>query len=223
MRLKTFAVSALAAAVMVGCAAQQPAEKAAAKPAAAPAPKAAAEKAPVKTLSGASGAMLASTCEGCHGTAGVSDGPATPSIAGMSQDYLSEAMEEFRDGDTKSTIMGRVAKGYTDEEIAMMSAHFANTAYRGAGQAANAADIARGEKLHNKYCEKCHAEGGSDAEDDSGILAGQWTPYLHYTMTDFMNGDRAISRKMKKKVDALLSKEGRSGLNAIIAYYGSQK
>ncbi len=221
MRLKTFAVSALAAAVLVGCAAQQPAEKATAK--AAPAAKAAAKKAPVKTLSGASGAMLASTCEGCHGTAGNSDGPATPSIAGMSEDYLVEAMEEFRDGDTQSTIMGRVAKGYSDEEIAMMSAHFANTQFVGAAQPANAADIAKGEKLHNKYCEKCHADGGSSAEDDSGILAGQWTPYLHYTMTDFMNGDRAISKKMKKKVETLLANEGRAGLNAIIAYYGSQK
>lgn len=217
MRLKTFAVSALAAAVLVGCAAQQPAEKAAA-----PAAKAA-KKAPVKTLSGASGAMLASTCEGCHGTAGNSNGPATPSIAGMSEDYLVEAMEEFRDGDTKSTIMGRVAKGYSNEEIAMMSAHFANTKLVGAAQSANAADIAKGEKLHNKYCEKCHADGGSSAEDDSGILAGQWTPYLHYTMTDFLNGDRAISKKMKKKVETLLANEGRSGLNAIIAYYGSQK
>ncbi len=217
MRLKTFAVSALAAAVLVGCAAQQPAEKAAA-----PA-KAAAKKAPVKTLSGASGAMLASTCEGCHGTAGNSNGPATPSIAGMSEDYLVEAMEEFRDGDTQSTIMGRVAKGYSDDEIAAMSAHFANTAFVPAGQTANAADIAKGEKLHNKYCEKCHADGGSNADDDSGILAGQWTPYLHYTMTDFLNGDRAISKKMKKKVDTLLANEGRSGLNAIIAYYGSQK
>jgi sulfide dehydrogenase cytochrome subunit len=216
MRLKTLAVTALAAAVMVGCTAQQPAEKAAA-----PAAKAA-KKAPPKTLSGASGAMLASTCEGCHGTDGVSQGPATPSIAGMSQDYLSEAMEEFRDGDTKSTIMGRVAKGYSDTEIVAMSAYYAAQKPYGAGQKANAADIAKGEKLHNKYCEKCHADGGSDATDDSGILAGQWTPYLHYTMQDFMNGDRAVGRKMKKKVNLLLEKEGRSGLNAIIAYYGSQ-
>lgn len=220
MRLKTFAVSALAAAVLVGCASQQSAEKAA--PAAKPAAKAA-KKGSVKTLSGASGAMLASTCEGCHGTAGISQGPATPSIAGMSEDYLVEAMEEFRDGDTQSTIMARVAKGYSDEEIALMSAHFANTRSQGAGQSANAAEIAKGKALHEEYCEKCHSDGGSNADDDSGILAGQWTPYLHYTMTDFMNDDRAISRKMKKKVNKLLASEGRSGLNAIIAYYGSQK
>lgn len=217
MQLKTFAISALAAAIVAGCAAQQPAEKkVAAKPAAA-------KPAPPKVISGASGAMLASTCEGCHGTDGNSNGPATPSIAGMSEDYLTEAMEEFRDGDTKSTIMGRVAKGYTDEEIEAMSAFYAEQDYRGAGQAADKATVAQGKKLHNKYCEKCHHDGGSDASDDSGILAGQWTPYLHYTLTDFASGDRAISRKMKKKMDQLMAAEGQAGLDAIVSYYGSQK
>ncbi len=218
MRLKTFAVTALAAAVMVGCSAQQPAEKAAAAPAAK-----AAKKAPPKTLSGASGEMLASTCEGCHGTDGVSQGPATPSIAGMSPDYLVEAMEEFRDGDTKATIMGRVAKGYSDDEIAAMAAFYADMKPMGAAQSASAADIAKGKALHEEYCEKCHSDGGANADDDSGILAGQWVPYLHYTMQDFMNGDRAISKKMKKKVEKLMDKEGKAGLNAIISYYGSQK
>ncbi len=216
MQLKTFAITALAAAILAGCAAPQPAEKAAAKPAAA-------KPAPPKVISGASGPMLASTCEGCHGTDGVSNGPATPSIAGMSEDYLTEAMEEFRDGDTKSTIMGRVAKGYTDEEIEAMSVYYSEQEYKGAAQSADAATVATGEKLHNKYCEKCHHDGGSDASDDSGILAGQWTPYLHYTLTDFSSGDRAISRKMKKKMDQLLAAEGQAGLDAIIEYYGSQK
>ncbi len=225
MQLKTFAVSAIAAAVIAGCAAQQPAPEQKAATKAPAAKKEMAKKAkpkPPKTLSGASGMLLASTCEGCHGTDGISRGPATPSIAGMSEDYLIEAMEEFRDGDTKSTVMGRVAKGYNDSEIQAMSAYYANIDYVGASQPANAADIAKGKALHEKYCEKCHHEGGADASDDSGILAGQWVPYLHYTMTDFMNGDRAISRKMKKKVEQLMDKEGRAGLNAIISYYGSQ-
>ncbi len=215
MQLKTFAITALAAAFLAGCAAPQPAEKAAAKPAPKPAPP--------KVIAGASGPMLASTCEGCHGTDGNSNGPATPSIAGMSEDYLTEAMEEFRDGDTKSTIMGRVAKGYTDDEIEAMSVYYSEQTYVGAGQSTDAGTVATGEKLHNKYCEKCHHDGGSDASDDSGILAGQWTPYLHYTLTDFASGDRAISRKMKKKMDQLLAAEGQAGLDAIIAYYGSQK
>jgi hypothetical protein len=42
-------------------------------------------------------------------------------------------------------------------------------------------------------------------------------------MEDFMNGDRDVGRKMKKKIDILLAKEGQSGLNAIISYYSSQR
>ncbi len=220
MQLKTFAVTALSAAIMVGCATtQQPAEPTATKVVA----KKAAPKAKPKVISGASGAMLASTCEGCHGTDGISQGPATPSIAGMSEDYLIEAMEEFSDGDTKSTVMGRVAKGYTDEEIVAMSKYYAGIEYGSAEQSADAATLAKGESLHNKYCEKCHHDGGADATDDSGILAGQWNPYLHYTLQDFINGDRAVGRKMKKKLDQLLANEGHAGLDAVVSYYGSQK
>lgn len=226
MQLKTFAISALAATLVAGCATQQPAEEKAAAPA--PAAKAASKADPHATdqkpevISGASGTMLASTCEGCHGTDGNSDGPATPTIAGMSEDYLIEAMEEFRDGDTKSTIMGRVAKGYTDGEIEAMSAYYAEIDYVGVAQSADAATVALGEKLHNRYCEKCHHDGGSDASDDSGLLAGQWTPYLHYTLQDFASGDRAVSRKMKKKMDQLIAAEGQAGMDAVISYYGSQ-
>ncbi len=216
MQLKTFAISVLAAAIVAGCATQQPAEE---KVAAAPAVK----KAPPKVIAGASGALLASTCEGCHGTDGNSNGPATPSIAGMSEDYLVEAMEEFRDGDTRSTIMGRIAKGYTDEEIGLMAGHYAGLTFEKAGQKAHHRTIAKGEDLHNTYCEKCHNDAGSDPSDDSGILSGQWVPYLKYTMADFRSGERDISRKMKKKLDQLLASEGESGLDAVISYYGSQK
>jgi cytochrome c553 len=34
-------------------------------------------------MTGASGEMLANTCAGCHGTNGISTGPATPTISGM--------------------------------------------------------------------------------------------------------------------------------------------
>jgi len=224
MQLKTFAISALAATLVAGCGANQTAVKSEAsdKGATKSAPVKAKAKAKPAVIAGASGAMLASTCEGCHGTDGASTGPATPSIGGMSEDYLIEAMEEFRDGDTQSTIMGRIAKGYTDAEIVAMSEYYAGVDYVGVAQSADSSTVAKGEQLHNKYCDKCHHDGGSDASDDSGILAGQWAPYLQYTMEDFMNGDRDVGRKMKKKIDILLAKEGQSGLNAIISYYSSQ-
>jgi len=61
--------------------------------------------------------MLADTCAGCHGTDGASTGPATPSLAGMSEEYMVESMEAFKSGERPSTVMGRIAKGYSEKEF----------------------------------------------------------------------------------------------------------
>ena len=73
---------------------------------------------------GASGAMLGNTCAGCHGTNGVSNGPATPSLAGLDYDYMVDAMKAFKAGERRTTIMTRIAKGYDDADIEAMSKYF---------------------------------------------------------------------------------------------------
>ncbi len=174
-------------------------------------------------ITGASDSMLAHTCNGCHGIEGASSGPAIPSIGGISKDYMIELMQGFKSGEVKSTIMGRIAKGYSDEEIAQISDYFAGQQFVAAKQAFDESQVKEGAKLHDKYCEKCHAEGGTSKEDDSGILAGQWTPYLSWTMDDYRAGDREMTKKMKKKVEKLVSKEGDAGLQALYNYYASQQ
>jgi cytochrome subunit of sulfide dehydrogenase len=170
-------------------------------------------------MSGASADMLANTCAGCHGTHGASAGPATPSLAGISSVYFEEAMQGFQSGEIPSTIMGRIAAGYTDEEIKAMGEYFSKQPFVAAEQPFDAALADKGAKLHDKYCEKCHADGGSSAEDDSGILLGQLTPYLSFTLADFKAGDREMAKKMKKKVNALIKKEGDAGFNALLNFY----
>ena len=68
--------------------------------------------------------MLSNSCAGCHGTDGNSPG-AIPSIQGKSADFIATALTEFRDGKRPSTVMGRHAKGYSDEEIKLIADHFA--------------------------------------------------------------------------------------------------
>ena len=70
------------------------------------------------------GAILSASCEGCHGTNGHSPG-SIPDISGKSAEYLRAAMESFRSGEAKSSVMGRQAKGYTDEEILLIAEYFA--------------------------------------------------------------------------------------------------
>ena len=170
-------------------------------------------------MTGASASMLANTCAGCHGTNGASIGPASPSIGGMSAVYFGEVMQGFKSGDVPSTIMKRIADGYTDEEIASMGEYFSKQPFVAAKQSFDAGKADEGAKLHDKYCEKCHADGGASAEDDSGILLGQLTPYLHYTLSDYKAGDREMTKKMKKQVNKLISKEGDAGFDALMNFY----
>ncbi len=167
--------------------------------------------------------MLANTCVGCHGPNGVSQGPATPTIAGISEEYFNETMQTYRDGSRPSTIMTRIAKGYSDEEIALMGGYFAKQPFVAVAQSSDAAMAAEGAKLHEKYCEKCHEEGGTSSEDDAGILAGQWTPYLEYTMEDFHSGAREMVKKMKKRMKKMQKKKGDKATDQLIQYYAGYK
>jgi len=176
-----------------------------------------------KLMMGANAKMLADTCVGCHGGDGSSNGPATPTIAGLSQDYFVEVMEEFATGEVPSTIMGRIAKGYTKDEFKTLAKYYGDKPFVQAKQSFDKKLVKKGKKLHDKYCEKCHADGGTSAEDDAGVLAGQWTPYLNWSMADFKAGHREAPKKMKKKMKKMLSKEGNKGHQALISYYASQQ
>ncbi|HDK37389.1 MAG TPA: cytochrome c4 [Thiolapillus brandeum] len=171
-----------------------------------------------------SAAMLGYTCAGCHGTNGNSNGPATPSLAGASKDYIIEVMEYYASGERASTIMGRIAKGYTKDEIKAMAEFFSKQKFVPAkGQKFDAKLAKKGAKLHDKYCEKCHAEGGTSSEDDAGILAGQWTPYLKYTLADMQAGKSHVPKKMKKKMKKMKEKTGDAGIEQLLNYYASKK
>lgn len=174
---------------------------------------------------GASGAMLGNTCAGCHGTNGVSNGPAAPSIAGLDYDYLVDAMNQFKAGERRSTIMTRIAKGYTDAEIEAMSKFFADKKYVLASQEFDAAAAKRGKKLHEKYCNNCHEDAGTkqDEDEDTGMLGGQWRPYLSYTFADYQAGEREMGKKMRKKFKSMQKKAGDQGVADLLEFYASQK
>ncbi len=70
------------------------------------------------------GAILSSSCAGCHGTDGASPA-AIPSIAGKTAEFIENAMLDFRSGKRPGTVMNRHASGYTDEEIRLIAEFFA--------------------------------------------------------------------------------------------------
>ncbi len=215
MRIRTFVLTAMAAALVVGC---STAEKAVdkAKSAATAVAKAAPKP---KLMSGASAEMLANTCAGCHGTYGNSGGPATPTIAGLEEDYFIDVMNQFKSGDRWSSIMGRIAKGYTDDEIAAMAGYFSKQTFKPLLN--QTAPSPTGAKLHEEYCEKCHEEGATDPDDI--VLAGQTVPYINWTMWDYANGvNKFTEKKMKKAFDKMIAEHGKKSITELVAFYGSR-
>jgi sulfide dehydrogenase cytochrome subunit len=67
--------------------------------------------------------IQARACNSCHGTDGYSPG-AIPSIRGMPPQTFITAMQDFKSGQRSGTIMGRLAKAYSDAEIRAMAEYF---------------------------------------------------------------------------------------------------
>ena len=67
---------------------------------------------------------LAATCANCHGTNGQARGDMKP-LAGMGADKLAAMLADFKSGAQPSTVMGQIAKGYTDEQIKLVAGFFA--------------------------------------------------------------------------------------------------
>jgi len=163
--------------------------------------------------------MMAITCAGCHGTQGKSAGPASPNLAGMSENYFVDMMIGFRDGKRPATIMDRIATGYSDGQIEAMATYFAALPVYKAAVPHDAAKAEAGAEIYEKRCAKCHDERGGLPGDDAGILAGQWLPWMQYSMVDFTSGHREMPRKMNKAVKKLNDEE----LEAVLHYFASQK
>ena len=129
----------------------------------------------------ASPSMLGNACAPCHGTDGKSP-DAIPALSGKSADYIIQRMAEFKAGAREGTVMNRIARGYTDSEIAAVAQHFAalgETAAVGASAPSALADA----------CAPCH---GTDGVSPGAIpaLSGRSAAYIAQRMLEFKSGAR---------------------------------
>jgi cytochrome c553 len=80
--------------------------------------------APLAASAQEAGSRLAASCAMCHGTSGHSVG-GNAALAGMPREDLVRRMKEFQSGARPATAMHQIAKGYSDNEIDQIAAHFA--------------------------------------------------------------------------------------------------
>lgn len=164
-------------------------------------------------------AMLSNACAGCHGTNGGSAGPTMPSLASQSKAAIVDAMKKFRSGERPSTVMGRLAKGYTDAEIDAMGEFFSKQKFHATVQVVDAAKVKKGADLQEANCSRCHLDEGKDGKDDTPVMASQWLPYLKMQMELYDSGKRKMPEKMAEKVKPL----SKADIEALLHFYASQK
>jgi cytochrome subunit of sulfide dehydrogenase len=66
----------------------------------------------------------AASCSGCHPASARVSSP-VPRLSGLDRAAIIRAMQEFRSGQRTGTVMDRIAKGFTDEEIQAIAAWLA--------------------------------------------------------------------------------------------------
>lgn len=172
-------------------------------------------------------------CNDCHGKNGVSQWSDMPTIAGLDAFGHADALLMFRDeerpcseskyrqGDTARapTTMCAVTADLTDDDIDAIADVYSALPFVPATQKFDAALAETGAAVHDKLCEKCHSDGGSNVEDEASILAGQWAGYLENEFANYLSGDRPQDKKMEENMAALSADEAK----ALVHYYASQQ
>jgi len=177
--------------------------------------------------------MWAKRCVKCHGDNGNSDKDKVPSIAGISSKYFMTTMKDYKKkkrvgetfrykttrGRNASTDMNAVAKRLNSRKLKALGDYFAAQTFIPRVQDFDFYLAREGENVHQKRCEKCHEDNGRSPDNDSGILAGQWKPYLESELELFVSGERKTPKKMKKQLDKLKSGD----IPALLHFFASQQ
>lgn len=162
---------------------------------------------------------LINACNECHAP----DKIDVPVISGVSAFALEDALlgygngarkpRKFEDKDMKTEL-----EKLSEAQIKTLIEHYAALKFTPIKQAFDASLAAQGAKLHATHCEKCHTENGAVADDDSGILAGQWKGYLREEMKQYRNGGRTGDKKMIRVFNAMSDEQ----ITALAEFYASQ-
>ena len=156
---------------------------------------------------------VVNSCNTCHGKDGNTQEAEIPSISGASSVYLHDALvafkggdrigDEYQNADNEITDMNKLTADLSDEQLLALSEYYADKTYTRYNQSASETMAEVGAGLFDKKCEKCHADGGTDPEDDAGIIAGQPKNYLVKQFSHFDDGSREMPKKMAKKFKKL--------------------
>lgn len=134
------------------------------------------------------GATLASTCLGCHGIEGYRNAYpdyAVPRLAGQHQEYLADALKEYRSDARQYPTMHLQAMSLSDQDIADVAAYLASKPLV-ATSSASAPEVPQPALV----CTSCHGRDGIGVTPMYPSLAGQHASYLARAIQEYQTGYR---------------------------------
>jgi cytochrome c553 len=146
----------------------------------------------------ATGATKAVVCQACHGANGNSVNPEWPSLAGLGADYITEQLQNFKDGKRNNPVMAPNAASLSPDDMADLAAYFDSLV--NTGLEADPSYWQAGEKLYRggdkdrgiPACMACHGPTGRGNEPAKfPALRGQQSVYVVKQLNDYASGARA--------------------------------
>jgi cytochrome subunit of sulfide dehydrogenase len=169
-------------------------------------------------------------CAACHGVSAPSPYPSVPTIHGLPEVVLDNAMYDFRAtirpcrkvdcggaADCPQIDFCAIIALLSDEQIAALARWYSSQPYAPAGEPWDPAEASRGHALHVARCESCHAGGGRISVDQASILRGQPKGYLRTAMEDF----RAERRVAVAEMHVRLTEFSEEELTSLVEFYAS--
>lgn len=164
--------------------------------------------------------VLARTCNGCHGVNGVSAGATIPSIGGLPKGYLSTVMKQWKYDERDSITMGRIIKGFSDDDIDALAAYFSKKPWVPIRQIAPATLLAYGKQVAQENCRDCHGLTGNDPDVDAPRINGQWAKYMELELIKYRNKEFKLPHHRMSKAANQMKRA--ADVDGVAAYYGNQ-
>ena len=161
----------------------------------------------------AAGKTAAADCGGCHGEAGVSGNPATPSLAGQDAEYLVEALKAYKSGGRSEDTMKALAGALDDKTMKNIAAYYASQQ----PQQPKVKKPLTTEEWAQR-CDRCHGLNGNSADPKIPGLAAQRLDYLDRVMRAYQKGERK-NTTMAAMSSGLTDAE----IEGLAAHYAAQK
>lgn len=162
------------------------------------------------------GKAAAAACAGCHGDAGISKIPGTPSLVGLDPKYLVAAMKAYKSGQRKNDVMKSMISAVTDADLSNIALYYALQKPARA-QTPAAGDQAAG-KSAAATCAGCHGDKGVSGNPAIPSLAGQDAQYVAAALRAYKDGAR--SDETMKGLAATLDEAAAKNL---AAFYANQQ